>query len=186
MTNNLNLLEHEVKTTSVRLNYLRKTNERKRINRQFTSKSKAVYRSFLNTNTTAKENPTREDLDPYWTNLWEKTNLNNDAPWIKSLQNENCSSVIQDNNCSIITAVLEKAITRLQDNKSNGSDLTVGYWYRHLNFYIKALTTLLSKTLNDNIEIPDWLTKAKTVLLPKNNDIRNPKNHSPMALQNVI
>lgn len=40
LTYNLNLLKHELKTASLRLNYLRKTNERKRINRQFTSKPK--------------------------------------------------------------------------------------------------------------------------------------------------
>ena len=37
---------------------------------------------------------------------------------------------------------------------------------------------------NGNIEIPDWLTKAKTVLLPKNSDTCNPKNYCPTALQN--
>ena len=39
---------------------------------------------------------------------------------------------------------------------------------------------------NGNNEIPDWLTKAKTVLLPKNNDTRNPKNYRPIALQNIM
>ena len=41
------------------------------------------------------------------TELWgEKVNFNNDAPWIKSLQNEYCSNLIQGNNCSITTAML--------------------------------------------------------------------------------
>ena len=35
------------------------------------------------------------------------------------------------------------------------------------------------------MEIPDWLTRAKTVLLPKNNDRRNLKNYRPIALQNI-
>ena len=39
--------------------------------------------------------------------------------------------------------------------------------------------------LNCKIETPDWLTKAKTVLLPKDNDTRNPKNYCPIALQNI-
>ena len=39
--------------------------------------------------------------------IWgKKVNFNNDAPWIKSLQNEYCSNLIQDNNCSITTAML--------------------------------------------------------------------------------
>ena len=42
LTYNLNLLKHKLKTTSVHLIYLRKINEIKRINRQFTSKPKAL------------------------------------------------------------------------------------------------------------------------------------------------
>ena len=104
-----------------------------------------------------------------------KSNCNNGAPWIKSLQNEYCSNVIQDNNCSNTIAMLEKAITTLADNKSPGNDLIVGYWYKHLKFYINELTTLFCNTFNGNTEIPDWLTKAKTVLLPKNNGTSNTK-----------
>ena len=66
---NLNLLKHELKTTSVGL-ISEKTNERKRINRQFTSKPKAVHRSFRNTNTTAKEIPTLEEVESYWSKIW--------------------------------------------------------------------------------------------------------------------
>ena len=102
------------------------------------------------------------------------------------LQNEYCLNVIQDNNCSITIAMLEKAITRLQDNKSPGNDLIVVDWYKHFKFYVNELTTLFSNTFSGNIEIPNWLTKAKTVLLPKNNDLCNPKNYRPIALQNTM
>ena len=74
-TYNLNLLKHQLKIISVRLNYLSKTNERKCINRQVTSKSKAVYHSFCNTNTTVKEIPTSKEVESYWTNIWEKSKL---------------------------------------------------------------------------------------------------------------
>ena len=116
--------------------------------------------------------------------MGKKANFNNDSQWIKLLQNEYCSNVIQDNNCSITTAMLEKAITRLQDNKSPGNDLIVGYWYKHVKFYVNKFTTLFSNKFNGNTEIPDWITKAKTVLLPKNNDTGNPKNYCQIVLQN--
>ena len=78
--------------------------------------------------------------------------------------------------------MLKKDITRLQDNKSPGNELIVVYRYKHLKFYVNKPTRLLSNTFNGIIEIPDWLTKAKTVLSPKNNYRRNPKNYHPIAL----
>ena len=140
---NLNLLKHELKTKSVRLNYHRKTNERKRINRQFSSKPNAAYCLFgvcsvIPTPLPRKFQPAKK-WSPTGPRYEGKANYNNDAPWIKSLQNEYCSYVIQDNNCSITIAMLEKAITRLQDNKSPGNDLIVGYWYKDLKFYINEL-----------------------------------------------
>ena len=71
--------------------------------------------------------------------------------------------------------MLGKPITRLQDNKSPGNDLIVRYWYKHLKFYLNKLPTLFSNTFNGNIEIPDWLTKAKTMLLPKTMTYAIPK-----------
>ena len=106
LTYNVELLKHELKTTSVYLNYLIKTNKRKCINRQFISKQKAVYCSFCYTNTTANKIPTHKKVESYWSKIWgEKANYNYDAPWIKLLQNEYCSNVIQDNNCYITIAM---------------------------------------------------------------------------------
>ena len=57
------------KVRTLRLNYLKKTNETKRINRQFASNPKAVYCLFLNASTNAKETPTREEVESHWTNI---------------------------------------------------------------------------------------------------------------------
>lgn len=65
-------LVHELKATFARLNCLRKTNERKRIIDNLPVNQKAVYCSFHNTNTTAKEIPTCEEVESYWTNVWGK------------------------------------------------------------------------------------------------------------------
>lgn len=78
------------------------------------------------------------------------------------------------------------AVTGMQDNKSPGNDLIFGYWHRHLEFYINELTTLSSNTFSGNIEISEWLTKAKSVLLTKNNVTLNLKNPLPITLQNIV
>ena len=75
---------------------------------------------------------------------------------------------------------------KLQDNKSPGNDLITGYWYKHLSFYEQDLSSLFNQALNGRVEIPKWMAKAKTSLLSKNKETKNPKNYRPIALQNIM
>ena len=48
-------------------------------------------------------------------------------------------------------------------------------------FYIKTL----SRTHPHLISFPQWLVRGKTILLPKNNDTKLPKNYRPIACLNI-
>ena len=76
-----------------------------------------------------------------------KSNCNNGAPWIKSLQNEYCSNVIQDNNCSTTISMLEKAINRLQDKKSPRS---------HRRILVKIFEILRKQTYHTFQQHVQW------------------------------
>ena len=78
------------------------------------------------------------------------------------------------------------AISKLQDNKSPGNNLIVHYWYKHINFHINDLAALINRTLNSIIEIPNWIAQAKTKLLPKNTETKQPNNYRPIARQNIM
>ena len=41
-------------------------------------------------------------------------------------------------------------------------------------------------TLKGTTDIPEWLAKAKTTLLPKNDETMNPKNYRSIALRNIM
>ena len=181
------LLKHELKATSTRLTYQKKTLERKRINKQLTNNSRNVYRSFRGNSTDMKETPAQEDVEKYWNNIWGKQgNFNNDAPWIRTLENEYCANTQLCENSEITINGVNDPISKLQDNKSPGNDLIVGYWYKHFMFYRNDLAALFNRTLNSVIEIPNWLAKAKTKLLPKNSGRKQPNNYRPIALQNIM
>ena len=83
-------------------------------------------------------------------------------------------------------AIIEKDVSRLQDNESFGNNVIVSYWFKYSKFCISELTALFNNTSNGNIEISEWLTKVKPVIVLKNNDKRNLKNHRPIAFQNIL
>ena len=114
---------------------------------------------------------------------WGKQgNFSNDAPWIRIFENEYCANIQPCKNSEITINSVNDAINKLQDNKSPGNDLIVGYWYKHLTFYRNDLAALFNRMLNSIIEIPNWLAQAKTKLLPKNNKTKQPNNYQPIAL----
>ena len=121
------------------------------------------------------EIPPKEDVESFWRNIWGKQTMHNDqAPWLTTLRSEYCQDVIQKEYI-INSNVLDNMINKLQNGKAPGKDMIVGYWYKYLQFYKNNLIELYQKTFNGEIELPSWLTKAVTQLLPKNHEIKSQK-----------
>ena len=68
--------------------------------------------------------------------------------------------------------------------KSPGRDLLIGYWFKKFTFYIEPLANLYWNTFEGSTTLPDWLTLAKTIFLPKNEHTHAAKNYRPMACLN--
>ena len=186
LTYHIKCLKQELKATSSRLNHQKKVSERKRINKLFSTNPRSVYRSFKAGNTEIKVAPTPEEIEDYWNDIWGTTgHFNNSPEWLNVLEKE-YRDKIQPEDYNINVDTLQTAIKKLQDNKSPGKDLIVGYWYKSLTFYRNDLVELHNNTFTGLIEIPTWMAKAKTILLPKNDQTNWAKNYRPIALQNIM
>ena len=74
----------------------------------------------------------------------------------------------------------------LYSPKGPGIDGIIVFWYKSLHLYRKELALLFNKAFNGLLDNPDWLTRALTRLLLKNNDTENPKNYQSIACQNTM
>ena len=77
-------------------------------------------------------------------------------------------------------------ISKIQNNKAPGTDRITGFWYKSLHSYRHELGLLFNKTFSGLIDIPEWLARALTRLLPKNDETKNPKNYRLIAFQNIM
>ena len=77
-------------------------------------------------------------------------------------------------------------ISKIQNNKAPRIDRITGFWYKSLHSYRHELALLFNKALNELIDTPEWLARALTRLLPKNDETENPKNYRPIACQNIM
>ena len=65
--------------------------------------------------------------------------------------------------------------------KSPGLDKLPNFWLNILTSTHKVLTHTLSQTMKHPEEIPEWLAKGITYLLPKISETNNPKNYRPIT-----
>ena len=130
--------------------------------------------------------PPTEDVNQFWKGIWcNDKQYNSDSSWLKHLEKEYCKSTKQSV-YNITNETLENALSNMQNNKAPGPDRIVAFWYKHFEFYRSDLITLLHQTFKAGNELPLWLCKAQTLLLPKNKDTQFAKNYRPIACLNIM
>ena len=115
----------------------------------------------------------------------KKSDFNPGTPWFETLKSEYCKNAKQKQ-YRITSETIDKVLKKLQNDKAPGTDLIVGFWYKNLMFYKADLVYIFQNTLKGHKELPSWLTRARTQLLPKNENTHIAKNYRPIACQNLM
>ena len=182
----LYISKQKLKAKSEKLKYHKKLFERKSINHRFNCDPKRVYRTMKGNCITAEKIPTKNEIETFWKSIWQDTNktFNETASWLRELELTYCSDV-ESNQYQIIRDTLKTAVNKIHLGKSPGRDLITGYWFKKLTFYIEPLANLYQNKFEGLTTLPDWLTLAKTILLPKNEHTQAAKNYRPIACLNL-
>ena len=111
--------------------------------------------------------PTKNDMQAFWKSIWNvKTDYNNNALWIDELKTNYCVNANQKD-YKINIETLQKALSKIQNNKSPGPDMIIGFWYKKLQFYRPYMVSLFQKTLSREYDFPAEVVLEKTVLISK-------------------
>ena len=81
---------------------------------------------------------------------------------------------------------LNKVTDKLKDGNSPGCDVVVGYWIKRNNSLRQKTFDIYQKINSNEVEIPEWLVKARTALAAKNRNTHDPKNYRPIACENIM
>ena len=135
---------------------------------------------------TTEKIPTKNEIETFWKSIWQDTNktFNKTASWLRELELTYCSEV-ESNQYQITRDTLKTAVNKIYLGKSPGRDLIIGYWFKKLTFYIEPLANLYQNPFEGLTTLPDWLTLAKTILLPKNGHTQAAKNYRPITCLNL-
>ena len=101
-----------------------------------------------------KNIPTKVNMQTFWKSIWNvKIDHNTNASWIKELKTNYCANVNQ-NYYEINLETLNKALSKIQNNKTPGRDMIIGFWYKKLQFYRPYKVSLFQKTLSGKYDFP--------------------------------
>ena len=77
-------------------------------------------------------------------------------------------------------------VENLKNNTSPGTDLIVGYCIKNCHSTKMKTFELFKEVSKGERDLPEWLVKTRTTLAAKNEETRNPKNHRPIACENIL
>ena len=185
LSSKLAILKHELKLTTENLRQRKTIMERNAINGRFQSNQKQVFRNWKSKKIEIKENPGKEEITGFWTNIWGKeTTYNTNAAWLNQLETDYHPNP-KLNDYNVTPELFQDVIKNMKNNGAPGHDLIRSYWIKKLHSTHDYLTKLISKLFENDTQIPQWLATSRTILNPKTEETRNAKNYRPIACQNI-
>ena len=180
-------LRQQLKTECEKLQRRKEVEERKRINYQFKTNPKQVYRKFKGGATMNITNsPATEDIRDFWSNIWSIPRVfNSEAQWLDVLREEYCKDIISKS-YKVNAERFQSTLKKMTNCKAPGINLIIVYWWKKLHSLHRPLVNLFAKIFSNELEIPQRLTLVRTILQPKNKDTHETKNYRPIACESTM
>lgn len=177
----LDTLKQKLAVKSHRLARYKKAKDRKDNNRLFTTSEKQFYRKMKNTNNYVIKPPSTESLKEFWSKVWTyNAEHNREAEWIHSEIAR--SQFVQDMEFDDIDdKELQCIINKTHNWKAAGIDGIHNYWLKKLVVVHNKLAKQITDIIKGVSSLPEFLSKGRTFLLPKNNNTEDPSQYRPIT-----
>eukprot|EP00795_Rhopilema_esculentum_P006840 gene6840-biopygen8293 len=140
------------------------------INRMFQYDQKKVYQQLQGKDKRENTTPDADESRKFWSNIWDnETQHNKKAKWLEELKNNKPN--LSQNDIEITTRMVNQQAKKIPNWKAPGPDGVQGFWIKKLTSLHERIAAQLNDLINDEIEIPSWMTTGRTVLCQK-----DPKN----------
>ena len=125
--------------------------------------------------------PGKEEVEHFWKGIWEsECEHNKEASWLQAEKEKYSESPMME--WSMITEVeVKKIISKTANWKAPGHDGIQNFWLKRFHVTHRYLALSFNKLIENPAQIPEWLTKGRTFLFPKNKQADEAKNYRPIT-----
>ncbi len=142
---------------------------RKQADRDYTDKGPSSLTKRTSTRTILSENQFRETAS-FWSNLWEtETEYLPTHPVLAAWREDTRERSKREAGCQTPDRerAWNRALAKMKGWKAPGPDGIAGFWWKAFPMAKEALKDLVWAILDQESEVPEWMVKGRTVLLPK-------------------
>ena len=133
-------------------------------NRMFNVDQKKFYQELNGESRQEKIIPDAEESKIFWSSIWDNTAKHNDeAEWLQELK-EDMDYPLQDD-LHISKDKVQMQSRKMPNWKAPGPEgVLQGFWIKKLTACHQRIAEQLDKVLNEDAELPEWMTCGRTVL----------------------
>lgn len=156
--------------------------KRKEENRMFNINEREFYNRIRNNKSDYSGGlPEIGEVTQFWANLWEHpAQHNNEGMWL--VEEEENSDGIERMAAVVVTTQDIREATRYTRNwAAPGPDFVHNFWYKKFSAIHGRMAECFNMVLRNPQQLPDFITKGVTYLLPKDHDTANPAKYRPIT-----
>lgn len=179
----MDTLRQKLSLKANRLRRYRKSAKRREQNFLFRHNEKGFYRRLKEGNrSNGGQLPTSEEIENFWGGIWaNEVEHVEDATWIKS-EEERVAGIPGMDNVEFSVGDVTSAVNKTQNWKATGPDGIHNFWLKRLPCVYPFLARFFTSFLQNPHQIPVYMTKGRTLLLPKDdNNTQDPSKYRPIT-----
>ena len=183
----LEKLKLRLAATSTRAKRFEEREKQFRQNYDFMNDPKKLYNELQGTKIEIKDNeiPSKETIQWFWKPLYgTKKSYNKNAKWLNEY--EKSLKVNKRIFREILITEVKNATRSFGVWKSPGIDSLQNYWWYKFSASYTQLTKIYNDMLINPDDIPTWMFRGITKLVPKNTDTKNPANYRPITCLPIV
>ena len=159
-------LKQRVTAKKAKLNRYEQRIKQYRQNRLFYIDQKRFYQEINGETRKEKILPNAEESRKFWGEIWDNAKEHNkQAEWLQQIK-ETETYPVQEN-MHISKDKVEEQCRKMPNWKAPGPDGVQGFWVKKLTACHQRIAEQMDKILNGQEELPEWMTKGRTVLCQK-------------------
>ena len=125
------------------------------------------------------QQPDAKEIERFWTKIWQKKH-NERTEWVNNITRE-LEGLEEGPKAEIHIDLLKMTLKRIPNWKTPGHDRMHGFWFKKFTSIHDRLALEMIRCLQ-GAQVPDWMTRGKTILIPKDTSKGTaPNNYRPIT-----
>ena len=180
------IAEHQahIKGLAAQIRNKDKKINQKRINRLFAENPRKVYRELISDTIEVENPPKKEELEQFWRPLYETAKQHQEGPWVQKIEATNAPKP-KMMGIRFDSDIVKRKLTQFGNFKTPGIDRIPNFWLKKLDALHPHLADTFDNLVHHQADLPEWLIRGNTSLLPKSQETHLPNKYRPICCLNT-